>query len=388
MIILASALFFIAGNVGCGWIYLMSASVLASVILSCILPLITLKVISVHQTAGSKATAGQNMVVTIHLGLHSAIARRMPVQWLRLKYLFPGGKLSSKPLFVETLLNSASMPWVIRELKRGVFNLGTVEIETSFPLGFVWFKRQVTPSSTHIITVYPRTVPIEGYFLYRLPNTAAGAAGASRANRSSRTSTFTRGIREYIRGDSPRHVHWRSSAKLGQLMVREYETEGLPMFDIAIDLEAPWQSEAQFELAVTACASLLALGTQLGTSPQLTILPERAYQDFNLPALPPGPASQMEILARIMPMKHKPANRMATIERNAFEADRTLVLVSPSGFAEQPRHNSYLIEVGSPTEAEGGNQLNSPISTTLTSTTIVHRASRSIIFNADDLSNL
>ena len=387
MIVLASALFFIAGNVGCGWIYLMSASVLASVILSCILPLITLVVISVHQTAGTKATAGENMVVTIHLGLHSAIARRMPVQWLRVKYLFPGGKLSNKPLFVETLLNSTSAPWVIRELRRGVFNLGTVEIETSFPLGFVWFKRQITPANTQIITVYPRTVPIEGFFLYRLPSSAAGAAGASRANRSARASTFTRGIREYVRGDSPRHVHWRSSAKLGQLMVREYETEGLPMFDVAIDLQAPWQSEAQFELAVTACASLLALGTQLGTSPQLTIFPETAYQELNLPALPAGPAAQMEVLARIMPMKQKSASAPRQLERTAFDGERTIVMVSPSGFAEQPRNNAYLIEVGTQSDSESG-QLNPAISTTLSSTTIVHRASRSIIFNADDLSNL
>ncbi len=386
MIVLASALFFIAGNVGCGWIYLMSASVLASVILSCILPLLILTVISVHQTAGNKATSGQNLVVTIHLGLHSAIARRMPVQWLRVKYLFPGGKLINKPLFIESLLNNANIPWVIRDLKRGVFNLGTVEIETSFPLGFVWFKRLVTPASTQTITVYPRVVPIEGFFLYRLPHSAAGAAGSSRSNRSTRASTFTRGIREYVRGDSPRHVHWRSSAKLGQLMVREYETEGLPIFDVAIDLQAPWQSEEQFELAVTACASLLTLGMQLGTSPQLTILPERAYEELNLPALPAGLSTQMEVLARITPMK--PVTRSQEhhpFERTAFDSDRTLVLVSPSGFEEQPRNNLYLIEVGSITTETGPHK---PDLSTTISTTVLHRASRSLIFNADDLSNL
>jgi len=387
IIILASALFFIAGNVGCGWIYLMSASVLASVILSCILPLITLKVISVHQSAGTKATAGQNLVITIHLGLHSRLAKHMPVQWLRVKYLFPGGKLSNKPLFIETLINNASIPWVIRDLKRGVFNLGTVEIETSFPLGFVWFNRQVTPTSEQTITVYPRTVPIEGFFLYRLPHSAAGAFGSARANRSTRASTFTRGIREYVRGDSPRHVHWRSSAKLGQLMVREYETEGLPLFDVAIDLQAPWQSEEQFELAVTACASLLTLGMQLGTSPQLTILPERAYNDLNLPALPPGLSAQMEVLARIMPLKKgSKAASNSLIDRTVYDSERTLVLVSPSGFSEQPRNNLYLIEVGSLTPDV--KQQVSEISTTITSTTILHRANRSIIFNADDLSSL
>lgn len=387
MIVLACALFFIAGNVGCGWIYLMSASVLASVILSCILPLMTLSVIAVHQSAGTKATAGQNLVVTIHLGLHSAIAKRMPVQWLRVKYLFPGGKLSNKPLFIESLLSSASMPWVIRDLKRGVFNLGTVEIETSFPLGFVWFKRQVTPASTQTITVYPRTVPIEGFFLYRLPLAAAGAFGSSRANRSTRASTFTRGIREYVRGDSPRHVHWRSSAKLGQLMVREYETEGLPIFDVAIDLQAPWQSEEQFELAVTACASLLTLGMQLGTSPQLKILPERAYQELNLPALPPGLNTQMEILARITPLKSGVRLHGTTaFERTPYDSERAMVLISPSGYSEQPRNNVYLIEVGAITQETG--PVKPDISTSMTSTTIVHRANRSLIFNADDLSNL
>jgi hypothetical protein len=125
---------------------------------------------------------------------------------------------------------------------------------------------------------------------------------------------------------------------------------------------------------------------QLGTSPQLTILPERAYELLNLPALPPGLSTQMEVLARITPLKAKGTQGDQGFERTAYDSERAMILISPSGYSEQPRNNVYLIEVGTLTPEAGSAKPD--ISTTLTSTTIVHRANRSIIFNADDLSNL
>ena len=61
-------------------------------------------------------------------------------------------------------------------------------------------------------------------------------------------------------------------------MVKELEHEGLASFDIVFDLGAKWQNEEQFELAITAVASLLKLGHSLGIHPDLFI-PEKALAE-------------------------------------------------------------------------------------------------------------
>ncbi|MGG2309896.1 DUF58 domain-containing protein, partial [Salmonella enterica] len=74
-------------------------------------------------------------------------------------------------------------------------------------------------------------------------------------------------MRQYVRGDSRRFIHWALSARHGQLMVKEMEHEGLPAFDVALDMQADWKNPEQLELAITAAATLLQLGHSLGIHP-------------------------------------------------------------------------------------------------------------------------
>jgi uncharacterized protein (DUF58 family) len=68
-------------------------------------------------------------------------------------------------------------------------------------------------------------------------------------------------LREYVPGDDLRHVHWRSSARTGTLMVREHVDTSLPLVTLVLDTSAASHTDEGFEQAVEVAASLMAVVT-------------------------------------------------------------------------------------------------------------------------------
>jgi uncharacterized protein (DUF58 family) len=107
---------------------------------------------------------------------------------------------------------------------RGEFRLGPMTIASGDPFGFFLTPRHIS-ASEHVI-VYPATVPISQFKLTM--GTLPG--GDPQRHISRHITTNVSGVREYIPGDSIKRIHWKSSARLGQLMVKEYERD--PMIDV------------------------------------------------------------------------------------------------------------------------------------------------------------
>ena len=64
-------------------------------------------------------------------------------------------------------------------------------------------------------------------------------------------------IREYVPGDSQRQIHWKSTAKTGRLMVRQFEESRRSRMAVILGVAEPEFADAdEFELAVSAAASL------------------------------------------------------------------------------------------------------------------------------------
>jgi hypothetical protein len=78
--------------------------------------------------------------------------------------------------------------------------------------------------------VAPRFVPHE----VRLPSTA-GTRHGSTPNPSS-LAELVRSVREYQPGDPGRYIHWGSTARTGQMMVRELDTSGAGTLTVVLDL--------------------------------------------------------------------------------------------------------------------------------------------------------
>jgi uncharacterized protein (DUF58 family) len=62
-------------------------------------------------------------------------------------------------------------------------------------------------------------------------------------------------LREYRRGDSLRRVHWRSTARLGQPIVKEYQDEFFVRYGLVLDTFCDPSMESVFEEAVSVAAS-------------------------------------------------------------------------------------------------------------------------------------
>ena len=122
---------------------------------------------------------------------------------------------------------------------RGVLGARNWLIATSDPLGF--FIGRTACADTEVALVFPRFISLSRRLPVRELETATAAPRAGLGS-----ELF--GIREYRVGDSLRRIHWRSSARHGALVVREYEPPGVQTLRIAID-PAPATREIADQIA-------------------------------------------------------------------------------------------------------------------------------------------
>ena len=144
----------------------------------------------------------------------------------------------------------------LRPGRRGRYQLGPVELSTRFPLGLI--EQGVVLHCPGEIRVYPRlgrVVP--GWYCTHLE--AASVTSQTRRRRGVADVEFQR-LREFRDGDRPGAVHWRTSARRGELMVREFDEQQQQDLDIVLDLWQPPSPTAddrdRVELAISVAATL------------------------------------------------------------------------------------------------------------------------------------
>jgi hypothetical protein len=244
---------------------------------------------------------------------------------------------------LDAISSTLTLKYSTPTLKRGIYEMESVELSSGFPFGLAWWRRSTeinkdNKSSKMRLTVYPKSEPLTGYFLIKLQGLTARAGLMTSTFALLNKSTIIRGIREYRTGDSPRHIHWPSSAKQGKLLVKEFDSEQLPAYSLFLDLAANWKTEEQFELAVLVVQSLAILGHHLGTIPQLMFNPPMTSKSLagllaDLPQMPHGLELVAEILARVEPMApSKSEEDVAALKKMVSQSftDRPLLAVSPA----------------------------------------------------------
>src|SRR5262249_5934291 len=102
------------------------------------------------------------------------------------------------------------------------------------------------------ILVLPRRYPLPSIaFPGTLKYQEGGVALASSVGRSEEFVS----LREYRRGDPLRHIHWRSWAKAGKPIVKEFEDEFFVRHALVLDTVTPYPHSEAFEEAVSVAAS-------------------------------------------------------------------------------------------------------------------------------------
>ena len=181
---------------------------------------------------------------------------RLPKPWLEVHNptTLPGGL----PGRAISLGMQAERSWLVRAplTRRGHFRVEPLQIRTGDPFGF--FEASASVGQGVAVVVYPRVDPLP---LWRLPAASIEGSHAS-PERTHQTSPLATAVRPYAPGDSFNRIHWRSTARHGEIQVKEFELEQTADAWIFLDLERAVQTgrgeESTVELAVRAAASIAA----------------------------------------------------------------------------------------------------------------------------------
>ncbi len=217
-----------------------------------------------------------------------------------------------------------------------------------------WLHNDMAFATTTEIAITPRVHP-----LARLQSGAAGASAETHSARAGLVGQDDVLVREYRRGDDVRRVHWRSTARTGQLMVRREEQSWQPTTRLLIDnrrsAHAGLGNHGSFEWAVSAAASaglsLLASGStlELAAADGLRLGPDadRAVRSAQLldelTDIHLTRADELDAGLAAAGDEQRPGSSLLAILGRVSESDIALLLDQPGGGS---RH-AILLEVDS-----------------------------------------
>jgi uncharacterized protein (DUF58 family) len=177
------------------------------------------------------------------------------------------GRFATSGIQVFVTTGDQTISWYLERLKskdsvnlnhnicfptRGVFPNGELLLKNSFPFGLV--ASTVRQSDSRMFACYPRRGRIELAPLLRLLTSDAISLGSHRtAVRQLTDGTDIHGLRPFRAGDSPRWIHWRTTARVGERMVREFDRASGPRLSVILlptDGKLP-AGESALELAAT-----------------------------------------------------------------------------------------------------------------------------------------
>ena len=127
----------------------------------------------------------------------------------------------------------ANIRWEGNSPGRGKYRFGDLTLVTRSPFGFL--ERRESLGASGELVVYPAIGQLTRRWQV-LQRQAIENRPGQRHDRSAQQEEY-HGLRDYRSGDSPRWIHWRTSARLGELMVKEFEQQHEQDLAILID---PW----------------------------------------------------------------------------------------------------------------------------------------------------
>jgi uncharacterized protein (DUF58 family) len=232
----ALLLFGVGTNVQAGWILVVAALLLGILVAGLVLPLRALRGIEVTRTVPRTAFEGDTVPVT--LGVVNTTKQARSLFRIRDEFL---GKAHA---VVDTVAPRSTRSYEAARTgaRRGVHASGLCVVESAAPFGVLRVTRRMRIASP--VVVYPRVYDAQRW---RLRGPAGWPSSSSLGDVSS--------VREYKPGDPLRHIHWRSSAKKGQLVVRDFERE--TNVSTVVYAEVPDRIDEADAVATIACSIAL-----------------------------------------------------------------------------------------------------------------------------------
>lgn len=269
-----SVFFFIsATNTLAGWLYVMSGISFALLAIAAILPERMLRGIQIQRSPIAPVSVGDQL--TVELALTNGTKQTKIL--IQVQDFLPFVVGPPVVTAIEAIPPRSTYAWRYQQTvqRRGIYRWHTVSLRTAAPLGLFWCRRSQTAPA--IAVVYPTVLPLAKCPL--MDDMGRDANWQFNHNQRAQVASegLTRSLRPYRWGDPIRLVHWRTSARYGELRVRELETlTSDQALVICLDSAMSWQSSPgdstmiePFEQAVVAAASLYFYATHRNLSVKL-----------------------------------------------------------------------------------------------------------------------
>jgi uncharacterized protein (DUF58 family) len=230
---------------------------------------------------------------------------------------------------VVTLPAKGKKNWKVqvRCERRGAFTIGPVRVTTGDPFGLFRFNRDFGDPQPLLVLPRPDELP---YFWS--PSAQLPGEGPVR-KRTHYVTPNAAAIREYYPGDSYNRIHWRSTARLGRLIVKTFEMDPTSNIWVALDMHGPSQigqgDESTEEYGVRIATSLAhhfleaerMLGLMVQGAEKVVLDPARGSRQYG---------RILEELAMAQAGGDVPLAGVLEEEARAFGRNTTLIVVTPS----------------------------------------------------------
>lgn len=248
---------------------------------------------------------------------------------------------------------TAAMKVEVVPKRRGVYSLGTHQVSTSFPFGFV--KRAVTRRQADSLVVFPALAEVDERVL-RLLRSSEMAGITVKPRRGGEDEVY--GVKEYRGGENPRLIHWKRSARTGQLVAREMTRVSPPRVMVVVDTMLRGRSaeehaavERTIAVAASLASDLLEKGLMVGVA-----VPEVAGGDGWGGMMMPNRGKRhrrdvLSALARVGLNETMGVHGMLEHVVRSVKSGTTVVLVTPheveQNLAEQARGSVVVLSATS-----------------------------------------
>jgi uncharacterized protein (DUF58 family) len=237
-----------AVNTGNNLFYLLLAMMLSLIVVSGLLSEQCVRRLNFHRHVPDLIMANEPTMVTVSLTNRSRWLPSFSIRLLDVAY----GQDLDRGLFVDHVpaQRSTLLSYPILAATRGRLRLEGIRAETLFPFG-LFLKRALYEVPAEI----PVSPPIRPLSLRFVDELVSEGQGLSLPRRGHGTQLYN--LRVYRPGDDSRAIHWITTARTSNLIVRETEAEDQRRITIVLSTVAPDDEEALFERSVTLVASLL-----------------------------------------------------------------------------------------------------------------------------------
>ena len=210
--------------------------------------------------------------------------------------------------------------YVLARVPRGRYVLEDAQAVLEDPFGLE--RREATLAAASTLLVYPRLVPLERLF----SEASAAVPEGSRLLLRRPSGYDLHSVREHQQGESLRRVHWRSTAKVGRLMVKELEDAPRDEVAVVLDASAAGAKGRAFDVQVRAAGSILR--AHAARKRRSVLLVNGSSAEAARTSGPEDWRRALDLLAAVEPAGHRPVEALLAHEGNLVARALELAVVT------------------------------------------------------------